>query len=135
MRRDTVKRLTTIKQKENKDDNSLEKKKLNKKEFNNNYSIKYKIVYLDKKKTIEFDPLLNKALNLLGVSYQLINFNNFEEDKPSNDADVKSNMHKIMAAGYNRIVIAELYISFERDNIDLIIHEETNYGAELLRLQ
>lgn len=26
MRRDTVKRLTTIKQKENKDDNSLEKK-------------------------------------------------------------------------------------------------------------
>ena len=67
-RREKVQKITTIIQAKNKDENSLIQK-LNKKEFNNNYTINYKNIYVDPKcyEFLTLNPLVNYTYWLEGI--------------------------------------------------------------------
>jgi hypothetical protein len=131
-RRDNVKRVTNSIQQENKDENSLDKK-LQNKEFNNNYSINYKIVYLEN--LPGSNPLLLKATSLIDIVTKdtLKRLKNLlpQIAITRNDVEVKSSMDKLMAAGYNRIVIVE------SDKLELIKPENRPrlYAHTLLTAQ
>ena len=111
-RREIVKRVTTNIGKENigENENSL-LKILEKKEYNNNYTISYKNIYDDANTILKLDPLFSKVYDLLRIKSEIdlgsLNSIYYNLKNNSSDKDVINSMEKLMSSGFNRIVIVE----------------------------
>lgn len=111
-RREKVQKITTIIQAKNKDENSLIQK-LNKKEFNNNYTINYKNIYVDPKcyDFLTLNPLVNYTYWLEDIKTKidltpLISIFNNSDELYKTDG-IYNSIDKLMSSGFNRIVLVE----------------------------